>query len=140
MSSLSDPTRTKSRPLRCFLVEDSPLIRQNLISTLEELLGVEVPGWAEDEASALRWLRNTSTDCDIAVIDIFLKSGSGLEVLRQVRPLRPDTKLVVLTNFATADMRRRCLDLGADRVFDKSAELEELLAYFDDLAGMARPS
>ena len=140
MSSLSDPTRTKSRPLRCFLVEDSPLIRQNLISTLEELLGVEVPGWAEDEASALRWLRNTGTACDIVVIDIFLKSGSGLEVLRQARPLRPDTKMVVLTNFATADMRRRCLDLGADRVFDKSAELEELLAYFDDLAGMARPS
>lgn len=140
MSPLSDPSLTQSRPLRCFLVEDSQLIRQNLISTLEEMLGVEVSGWAEDEASAMRWLRNTGAGCDIAVIDIFLKSGSGLEVLRQARPLLPHTKLVVLTNFATADMRRRCLELGADQVFDKSAELEELLAYFDDLASTARPS
>jgi DNA-binding NarL/FixJ family response regulator len=40
---------------------------------------------------------------------------------------------VVLTNFATPDMRRRCLQLGADRVFDKSAELEELLIYCESM-------
>ncbi len=41
---------------------------------------------------------------------------------------------MVLTNYATPDMRRRCAQLGADRVFDKSAELEELLAYCATLA------
>lgn len=120
--------------LTCFLVEDSALIRQNLVATLEEMLGVEVLGYAEDEAGAIGWARaNLQARCDVVIIDIFLKTGSGLEVLRQLRPLRPQTKLVVLTNYATADMRRRCIQLGADRVFDKSAELEELLSYFEEV-------
>ena len=123
-----------SSPLRCFVVEDNPVIRQNLVATLEEMLAVHIVGFAEDEVNALAWLRATQEACDLMVIDIFLKSGTGLEVLRHARQLRPDAKLVVLTNYATADMRRRCLQLGADRVFDKSAELEELLAYCEALA------
>lgn len=121
-------------PLRCFVVEDNAVIRQNLVATLEEMLAVQIVGFAEDEASAIGWLRGTQDACDLMVIDIFLKSGTGLEVLRHARQLRPTAKLVVLTNYATADMRRRCLQLGADRVFDKSAELEELLAYCEALA------
>jgi len=69
------------------------------------------------------------------IIDIFLKAGSGLEVLKRAHVLRPEAKLVVLTNYATPDMRRRCSQLGADRVFDKSAELEELLSYCGTLSG-----
>jgi len=122
--------------LKCFVVEDSVVIRQNLVATLQELLPLECVGYAEDEATALVWLRQ-SAPADLLIIDIFLKSGSGLEVLRQARPARPAAKLVVLTNYATAEMRKRCLQLGADRVFDKSAELEELIAYCEGLAGEA---
>lgn len=135
MSSHSPESRPPAPgPLRCFVVEDNPVIRQNLVATLEEMLAVQIVGFAEDEASAIGWLRSTQDECDLMVIDIFLKSGTGLEVLRHARQLRPTAKLVVLTNYATADMRRRCLQLGADRVFDKSAELEELLAYCEALA------
>ena len=129
-----DPTSETATPaMRCFVVEDSPLIRQNLVATLEELLAVQVVGFAEDERGALDWLQQ-GVDCELMIIDIFLKSGSGLEVLRQARAARPRSRLVVLTNYATADMRRRCLQLGADRVFDKSAELEELLAYCEAIS------
>jgi DNA-binding NarL/FixJ family response regulator len=125
------------RRLRCYVVEDSPIIRQNLIATLEELLDVEIVGLAEDEQGAVEWIRHDGATrvCDLMIIDLFLKSGTGMEVLRHARTLRPHTHLAVLTNYATAEMRRRCEALGADRVFDKSAELEDLLAYCDDLAG-----
>ena len=129
----------KPQPLSCFIVEDSPVIRQNLIATLEEMLPMRVVGTAEDETTALQWMRDAGTECDLVVIDIFLKSGTGLEVLRQAGTLVPQARRVVLTNYATPDMRRRCAQLGADRVFDKSAELEELLAYCATLAGPARP-
>lgn len=133
----ADPSKN---PLRCFLVEDSAVIRQNLVATLEELLAVQVVGTAEDERSALEWLRHNNGPCDLMIIDIFLRQGTGLEVLRQAHALRPDARLVVLSNFATADMRKRCAQLGADRVFDKSAELEELLAYCEELGKpLARP-
>lgn len=135
-ASMNHPTLEEdadARGLRCFLVEDSPVIRQNLIATLEEMLPVTVVGTAEDEASALRWLRESQSDCDLMIIDIFLRSGSGLEVLRAAKSSARNTRLIVLTNFATPDMRKRCLDLGADRVFDKSAELEELLLYCESM-------
>lgn len=122
------------RGLRCFLVEDSPVIRQNLIATLEEMLPITMVGTADDEATALQWMRHGDDDCNLMIIDIFLRAGSGLEVLRHARLQRPGARLVVLTNFATPDMRRRCLQLGADRVFDKSAELDELLLYCETLA------
>ncbi len=41
----------------------------------------------------------------------------------------PYQKVVVLTNYATSDIRRRSMALGADAVFDKSSELDELFAY-----------
>lgn len=119
--------------LNCFLVEDSPVIRQNLVATLEEMLPMRVVGTAEDETSALRWLQESPTTCDLLIIDIFLRTGTGLEVLRRAKSLRPAANLVVLTNYATPEMRRRCEELGADRLFDKSAELEDLLAYCEAL-------
>ena len=42
--------------------------------------------------------------------------------------------MVVLSNYATQDMRRKCLALGADAVFDKSHEIEALIAYCGRLA------
>lgn len=119
--------------LNCFLVEDSPVIRQNLVATLEEMLPMHVVGTAEDESSALRWLEESPTPCDLLIIDVFLRTGTGLEVLRRAKALRPQANLVVLTNYATPEMRRRCEELGADRLFDKSAELEDLLAYCEAL-------
>ena len=51
------PASHGDAPLRCFLVEDNPVIRQNLIATLEEMLAVEVIGTAEDEPAAVQWMR-----------------------------------------------------------------------------------
>lgn len=119
--------------LRCFIVEDSPVIRENLIATLEEMLPLKVVGTAEDEESALHWLRTAEGECNLVIIDIFLKTGSGLGVLREARG-QPGCRLVVLSNYATPDMRRRCHELGADRVFDKSSELDELIGYCDELS------
>ncbi|MDQ7990209.1 MAG: response regulator [Candidatus Dactylopiibacterium sp.] len=133
MSASQSPESRPDAPLKCFLVEDSPMIRENLIATLQEMLEIEVQGFAAEEATAIRWLAASDNQCDVVIIDIFLRSGSGLEVLRHARHLLPEAHLVVLTNFATQDMRRRCRELGADAVFDKSAELEELLVYCGNL-------
>ena len=126
-------------PLKTYIVEDSPVIRDNLIATLEELAPVAVVGTAEDEATALAWLGNAEHAVDLVIIDIFLKAGSGLGVLRYATGLPRSAKLVVLTNYATADMRKQCLALGADKVFDKSTEIEALIEYCRRL-GSGEPS
>jgi len=119
-------------PLKAFIVEDSPVIRENLVAALEEMAPISVVGTADDEASAVRWLDENA--CDLAVVDIFLKSGSGLGVLKAAAAAPGAMKLVVLSNYATPDMRRKCLELGADRVFDKSNEIDALILYCCRLA------
>ena len=120
--------------LRTFIVEDSPVIRENLIATLEELVSLEVVGYAEDEPGALRWLRDRGDDCDLCIVDIFLKQGSGFAVLRALQGAGHAPRRVVLSNFATPDVRNRCLELGADRVFDKSNQIDALIGYCERLA------
>ena len=120
--------------LKAFIVEDSPVIRENLVAALEEMAPIDVIGTADDEATAVTWLARSENRCDLVVVDIFLKSGSGLGVLKAASGAGLGTKLVVLSNYATPDMRRKCLELGADRVFDKSNEIDALILYCCRLA------
>lgn len=115
--------------LHIYLVEDSPVIRESLIATLQELVPAEVVGTAADEASAVRWLSEPLQPVDLVIVDIFLQTGSGLGVLRAAQALPQRHRLVVLSNYATPLMRSNCLALGAERVFDKSNEIEALMSY-----------
>jgi DNA-binding NarL/FixJ family response regulator len=117
------------RPLKTYIVEDSPVIRDSLIATLEELANITVVGTAADEATALQWLRQPGQDVDLVIIDIFLQAGSGLGVLRNAQDIPQAVKRVVLSNYATADMRRKCAELGAHQVFDKSHDIDALISF-----------
>jgi DNA-binding NarL/FixJ family response regulator len=112
---------------RAYIVEDSSTIRENLVDTLKELAQVEFAGNAETEHEAKRWL--AANDWDLLVIDLFLREGSGINVLQSVRRARPGQRIVVLSNHSSRDVRWRCKQLGADAVFDKSTELEALIDY-----------
>ena len=120
--------------LRALIVEDNPVILNNLIATLEELADLRVVGAVGNEKEAIDELTSRTHELDLVIVDIFLTSGSGLGVLKCARELDMSARRVVLTNYATPDMRRRCAELGADQVFDKSSELEELIEYCDNLA------
>lgn len=120
--------------LKTYIVEDNPVIRESLIATLEELAPVKVVGTAEDESTAVQWLTRPSNHADLVIVDIFLKAGSGLGVLRAANGLAQRHNLVVLSNYATQDIRRKCLELGADKVFDKSNEIDALILFCSRLA------
>ncbi|MDM0112064.1 response regulator [Variovorax sp. J22R133] len=115
--------------LRAFLVEDNEIIRNNLTETLYELANVEVVGTAARETDAVEWLGANEDNWSVAIVDLFLLEGSGIGVIAACRDRKPFQKVAVVTNYATAAMRRRCLDCGADAVFDKSTELDALLDY-----------
>ena len=124
--------------LKAFIVEDNATIRENLIGALEELAAIKVLGWAETETDARTWLTQPAAAWDLAIVDLFLKQGSGLGILDALRGRRPRQRVVVLSNYATTDMRKRCSQLGADAVFDKSNEIDALVEYC--IAQSAGPS
>ena len=120
---------TPGHALQAYVVEDNVIVLESLIAALEELAPVHVVGTAADESVAVEWLATHGERCDLVIIDIFLRSGSGLGVIAAARRRRPDAALVVLSNYATDEMHARCLACGADRVFDKSRDIDQLVAY-----------
>lgn len=115
--------------LKTYIVEDNATIRENLIATLEELTHVESVGVAETEEDGASWLTANTAQWDLAIVDLFLRHGSGLGVLSACRARLPHQHMVVLSNYVTADVRQRCAQLGVDAVFDKSNEIDALIDY-----------
>lgn len=114
---------------RAVLIEDNPAIREQLIETLSDLTNIRVVHTVDTEVEATQWMLDHLPEWDLAIVDIFLRRGNGLNVLDAIRKRPPDKRVVVLTNFATEDMRRRAELLGADRMFDKSTDLDLLIEY-----------
>lgn len=115
--------------LKTYIVEDNATIRDNLMATLEELAGIDAVGTAETENEGKAWLLANGQQWDLAIVDLFLKQGSGLGVLEACRNRQMHQKVIVLSNYATADIRKRCAQLGVDAVFDKSNEIDALVDY-----------
>ena len=117
------------KSINAYLVEDSAVIAENLIATLEELAGVTVVGHSGSEGQAKSWLVDTGNDWDLAIVDIFLREGSGLGVISACSQRAAGRRMVVISNYATPEMRKHCLGLGADEVFDKATEIDALVDY-----------
>ncbi|MGB2902055.1 MAG: response regulator [Candidatus Dechloromonas phosphoritropha] len=114
--------------LRVLIIEDSAELRTLLTGMLDEIPGVDLVGFAETENTALDML--AAEQPDIAIIDLELKSGNGLNVLaRQANSsMKSDgIKKLVFSNYANAVIRKRCSALGATAFFDKSFQMDELL-------------
>lgn len=110
--------------LNAILVEDSSTIRETLVPTMAELANTDVIAVAESATEAVDVLNRHAGQWDVVIVDMFLRQSSGFEVIEACEHRGASQKVIVLTNYATADMRRRCMAWGADAVFDKSTELD----------------
>jgi len=119
-----DTLSASSRPTRVFLVEDSAPILERLTEMLGEIEGVQIIGSADTaQAACAAILRERP---DTVVLDLRLASGSGIDVLRGVHPAAPEVDFIVLTNFASPQYRRICLQAGASHFIDKSTQIGEV--------------
>lgn len=109
------------------LIEDNATIRESLIPALAEFANAEVIAVAETAAEGIAALAAHADRWRLAVVDMFLKEGNGLDVLRAARQRGRDQRIVVLTNYATDTMRQKSIAAGADAVFDKSTEIDLFL-------------
>ena len=114
---------------RTYLVEDNPVIRENLVGFLEDVADTTVVAHASTEDEAVHWLHDHHDEWDLAIVDLFLRQGSGLGILAACKQRLPHQKVAVLSNYATPDIRTRCAQLGVDAVFDKSNEIDALVDY-----------
>src|SRR2546430_11742052 len=120
-------------PLRVLLIEDSPLIRERLFESLVDPGRIEIVGEADTEEAAVTLVN--AAHWDVLVLDLQLKHGTGLGVLRSLISHRsPDVKVIVLTNYAFPQYRAKSLALGADFFFDKSREYHRVREVLEGIA------
>ncbi|OGA11599.1 MAG: hypothetical protein A3D95_07650 [Betaproteobacteria bacterium RIFCSPHIGHO2_12_FULL_69_13] len=111
-------------PLKVYLVEDSPVLRERLEAMLATIAGARTVGYASGAEDAVRGIGEQRPD--VVVLDLKLAQGSGFDVLRGLKGLSPPVDVYVLSNFATEPYRRIAAQLGARGFFDKSHEFNEL--------------
>jgi DNA-binding NarL/FixJ family response regulator len=122
---------------KVFLVEDSPAIRETLVSSVESSNRIRVVGFAEGADDA--WSRLQESPVDAVLIDLRLSSGTGFDLLAKLRGREEMKNLVkiVLTNYGSNAFRQRCMALGADYFFDKSLEFDGVVDLLNKLAAEA---
>jgi len=123
------------RRLRVFLVEDLPAVREVVIESLAEIDGLDVAGFAATEAGALAWL--DTHDCDVVIVDLELKQGNGIGVLKGLADSASlhDPLKIVYSNHVNASIRSLAKQFGAQHFFDKTLDTPRLFALLRRLAG-----
>jgi two-component system, NarL family, response regulator DevR len=125
------------KTVRVFIAEDSPHVLNALGNILLEIEGMELIGHASDAATAAAQIRRTRPD--VAILDIRLASGSGVDVLRSIRHGAPEDEssaapvTIVFTSHIEPRLRQVCLKLGADYIFNKADDAERLAGVLTSL-------
>jgi DNA-binding NarL/FixJ family response regulator len=74
---------------------------------------------------------------DVAILDVRMPRGSGVDVLRTLKRDNPAATVIILTNFIDPEARQLCMAQGADYFFDKSIEFEQAVAVLRGLSNEA---
>lgn len=125
--------------VRVFLVEDMQQVQGALTELLASLGDFEFAGAVRTEAEARLWLDENPDGWDLSVIDLVLDQGTGMGVIPHARAEadRHGGNVVVFSDYASAGIRKHCLNLGADAVFGKTEDFQDFMNYCADLGGHA---
>ena len=106
------------------VVEDESLIRWSIAETLAHEGHTVVE--ASNATSAVQALTSTPEPIDVVLLDYRLPDSSDLGLLAEVRRLRPDSAVVMMTAYGTPEVTKGALDLGAYRVMNKPFDMHGL--------------
>jgi DNA-binding NarL/FixJ family response regulator len=107
------------------IVDDETLVRQGLRSLLDQTEGIEVVGEAADATEGLRVIGTTTPD--VVLVDVRLRGGSGIDLLRDLRRSRCATGVILITTFDDADAALAGIRAGARGFLLKDVSLEQLV-------------
>lgn len=128
-------TEPAPRSAVVLVVEDDPAIREGLCDALG-FQGHRVLQAATAPAAAEAALRS---HCDLVLLDLMLPGGDGLDVLKELRRLKPRLPVIIITARGREADRVRGLRMGADDYVVKPFSVRELLARVDAVLRRAAP-
>src|SRR3954470_24122483 len=111
--------------VRVFLLDDHEVVRRGVRDLLEAEDDFEIVGEAGTAEEARQ--RIPATNPDVAVLDVRLPDGSGVEVCRDVRSARPDLACIMLTSFSDDEALFEAIMAGASGYVLKQVKGAELV-------------
>ena len=117
--------------MNVFIVDDSSIVCSGLETMLTELQDVHVIGKAATARDAIAAIEQLKPD--VAILDIRLLEGNGIEVLQRVKGKENAPTIIMLTNYPYPQYKKKCMDLGADYFFDKVTEIETVGEIFREM-------
>jgi len=115
--------------IKIFIADDSLIVREHLVTMLDELAGIEIVGQADNVAEAISGIRILQPD--VVILDIRMPGGNGIDVLRHVKQDEVGPMVIILTNYPYLGYRQKCLQAGADFFLDKSTEFDQIPELFE---------
>lgn len=110
-----------NKVLNVFIADDSAVVRDRLADLVAQVGGLRVVGQADDAPSAEDGILTTKPD--VAIVDIRMPGGSGIDVVRRVRQAAENKPtFIVHSNYAYDQFRKACAEAGADFFFEKGTE------------------
>ena len=110
---------------KIFLVDDHPLVREWLTNLIHQQPDLVVCGETENAPTALSAIRTTQPD--LAIVDISLKSSSGLELIKNLKELSPGMPVLVLSMHDESLYAERALRAGARGYINKSETAQKII-------------
>lgn len=114
-----------------FIADDSEVLRERLTALLSEIEGAKVIGQAANAVEAVEGIHNLKPD--VVILDIHMPGGNGIDVLKTIKQASQPPLVLMLTNNASPQYRKKCMELGSDFFLDKSREFESLFTIFKSL-------
>src|SRR3974390_1170775 len=121
--------------IRVFLLDDHELVREGIRTLLESDEEIEVVGEAGTASEALT--RIPVAKPDVAILDVRLEEGNGIEVCREVRSNAPDMACLILTSFADDEALYASVMAGAAGFVLKQIKARDLIEDVKKVAGGA---
>jgi DNA-binding NarL/FixJ family response regulator len=117
---------TKRNPReKILIVDDHPSVREGLALRISLHPDLEVCGEAESEVQALALVKQTSPD--LVLVDISLKSGNGIELIKRIRAFDPTIKMLVISGFQESLYAERAFRAGALGYLNKQESNEKMI-------------
>jgi DNA-binding NarL/FixJ family response regulator len=116
---------TENRPVRILVVDDHPVVRDGLAAQFATQSDLELCGEAEDLAGALALIESVRPD--LAIIDISLKSGNGIDLVKRIRARSEQIFILVWSMYPEHLYAERALRAGAQGYVHKGRSTREIL-------------
>jgi DNA-binding NarL/FixJ family response regulator len=100
-----------SQKIKVLLVDDHPLVREGLANLINQQADLQICGEAGNEPQALELIRTVQPH--VAIVDISLESGSGIELIKSIKAMFPAVTVLVLSMHDESLYAERALRAGA---------------------------